>query len=86
MNISESKYIDQIIINELGVISYRENCKIVKNGAVIAQTYHRSSVEPGDYIEDEPEDVKNMARFIWTDEVVEVFLNSKSYELDKGGD
>lgn len=70
MTLSEQKLIDKIEVVETGVIQVRETARILKDGEIVAQTYHRWSFEPGSDVSGMPLNVQAVARAIWTDEVV----------------
>ncbi len=48
MSLSEIKVTDKIEVLENGVVQVREANRVVRGGEVIAQTYHRFVVAPGD--------------------------------------
>jgi archaellum component FlaF (FlaF/FlaG flagellin family) len=57
MALTETKVIDTITVTENGTILYREATRILKDGEQIAQTYHRSSLTPGQDLTDQPANV-----------------------------
>jgi hypothetical protein len=73
MAITESKVIDQITVTENGTVLYREATRILKDGEQIAQTYHRTSLTPGQDLTDIPANVAAIANVAWTDEVVAAY-------------
>ena len=46
MSLTKEQKIDQITINENGVVLYREATTILEDGNEISKTYHRSSLMP----------------------------------------
>jgi hypothetical protein len=80
MAITETKKIDKIEIVEDGSILVREATNIVKDGQVIATTYHRSSFIPGSDISAQPDNIKAIANTVWTPEVIAAY-NTAQQEL-----
>jgi DNA-binding transcriptional LysR family regulator len=73
MALQEAKVIDQITVTENGVILYREATRILRDGEQIAQTYHRTSLTPGQDLIGQPANVAAIANVAWTDEVVAAY-------------
>jgi hypothetical protein len=73
MALEETKVIDQITVTENGTILYREATRILKDGEIIAQTYHRSSLPPGDDLTNIPANVAAIANAAWTPEVIAAY-------------
>jgi hypothetical protein len=73
MALTETKTIDQITVTENGIILYREATRILKDGEQIAQTYHRTSLTPGQDLTGIPANVAAIANVAWTDEVVAAY-------------
>ena len=73
MAITETKVIDQITVTENGIVLYREATRIIKDGEQIAQTYHRTSLTPGQDLTDVPANVAAICNAAWTDEVVAAY-------------
>jgi hypothetical protein len=71
--ITKEKVIDQITVTENGIILYREATRIIEDGKVLTQTYHRSSLQPGQDLTDQPEKVVAIAQAAWTPEVVAAY-------------
>lgn len=71
--ITESTVIDQITVTENGVVLYREATRLIKDGAQIAETYHRTSLTPGQDLTGQPEQVVAIAQLTWTPEVVAAY-------------
>jgi len=57
MSITKQSVIDQITITENGVCMYRTVTKIVEDGIVLTQAYHRDCVYPGQNLSEIPEKV-----------------------------
>jgi DNA-binding transcriptional LysR family regulator len=73
MSLSETKVIDQITVTENGIVLYREATRILKDGEQIAQTYHRTSLTPGQDLTGQPANVAAIATVAWTPEVIAAY-------------
>jgi hypothetical protein len=73
MAIEKQTVLDQITVTENGIILYREATRIIEDGTVLTQTYHRSSLTPGEDLSDKLEKVVAIAETVWTPEVVAAY-------------
>ena len=73
MSLTETKVIDQITVTENGTVLYREATRILKDGEQIAQTYHRTSLTPGQDLTGQPASVVAICNAAWTDEIVAAY-------------
>jgi DNA-binding transcriptional LysR family regulator len=73
MALTETKTVDQITVNENGTVLYREATRILKDGEQIAQTYHRTSLTPGQDLAGHPSNVVAIATTAWTAEVIAAY-------------
>ena len=73
MAITKEKLIDQITVTENGIILYREATRIVEDGNILTQTYHRSSLTPGQDLTDVPDNVVAIANVVWTSDVIAAY-------------
>ena len=73
MALTETKVIDSITVTENGTVLYREATRIMKDGEQIAQTYHRSSLTPGQDLTGQPANVVAICNAAWTNEVVAAY-------------
>ena len=73
MSITKQTSIDQITVTENGIILYREATKIIEDGTVLTQTYHRSSLTPGQDLSGVPDNVVDIANVVWTPEVISAY-------------
>jgi DNA-binding transcriptional LysR family regulator len=73
MSLTETKAIDQITITENGTVLYREVSRIMRDAEILAQTYHRSSLTPGQDLNGVPANVVAIAQAAWTPEVVAAY-------------
>jgi len=62
--------IDRIEVLELGQIQVREATRIIEDGKVISQTFHRHVLSPADSLEGQDARVAAIANAIWTPEVI----------------
>jgi len=70
---TETKTIDQITVTENGIVLYREATKLLKDGQQIAQTYHRTSLTPGQDLTGQPDNVAAICNLTWTQEVIAAY-------------
>ena len=73
MSITKSTVIDQITVNENGIILYREATRIMEDGVQLSQTYHRSSLTPGQDLTGVPANVVAHCNTAWTADVVAAY-------------
>jgi DNA-binding transcriptional LysR family regulator len=73
MALTETKVIDQITVTENGTVLYREATRILKDGEQIAQTYHRTSLTPGQDLTGVPSNVVAICNTAWTQEVIAAY-------------
>lgn len=76
MSITKDKVIDQITVTENGIVLFREATRIVEDGNILSQTFHRSSLTPGQALTDIPSNVVAICNAVWTDEVITAYQNS----------
>lgn len=72
-NFTETKVIDHITITENGTVLYREATCILKDGEQITQTFHRTSLTPGQDLEGHDAKVTAIANAAWTPEVIAAY-------------
>ena len=73
MAITKEKVIDQITVTENGTILYREATRIMEDGKQLSQTYHRSSLTPGQDLTGVPANVVAHCNTAWTADVVAAY-------------
>jgi len=73
MALTKETVIDQITVTENGIILYREATRIMEDGNQISQTYHRTSLAPGQDIANQPEKVQAICNAVWSPEVIAAF-------------
>jgi DNA-binding transcriptional LysR family regulator len=85
MALTETKTIDQITVTENGIVLYREATRILKDGDQIAQTYHRTSLTPGQDLTGQPANVQAIATAAWTPEVVAAYAAAQAEAAQRMG-
>ena len=73
MALSKETVIDQITVTENGIVLYREATRIMEDGVQLSQTYHRSSLTPGQDLTGVPDRVKSVCEADWTPEVIAAY-------------
>lgn len=73
MALEKTKNIDQITVTENGHVLYREAIRIVEDGEVLSTSYHRTTLEPGQDLTGQPENVVAIAQAAWTPEVIAAY-------------
>ena len=73
MSLTKTTTVDQITVQENGIILYREATRIMEDGNQISQTYHRSSLTPGQDLAGVPANVVAHCNTAWTADVVAAY-------------
>ena len=73
MAITKEKVIDQITVTENGIVLYREVTRIMEDGEQLSQTYHRTSLTPGQDLTGQPANVVAHCNVAWTAEVIAAY-------------
>jgi len=73
MALTKETVVDQITVTENGIVLYREATRIMEDGKQLSQTYHRTSLTPGQDIADQPEKVQAICNVAWTPEVIAAY-------------
>ena len=81
MAIEKQKVVDQITITENGIVLYREATRIIEDGSLLTQTYHRTSLTPGQNLTGQPANVVAIANAAWTAEVVAAYEAAQAEAL-----
>jgi len=71
--ITKETVVDEITVKENGIVLYREATRIIEDGKVLTQTYHRTSLTPGQDLEGQPANVVAICNTAWTPEVVSAY-------------
>ena len=78
MAITKETVVDQITVTENGIVLYREATRIIEDGKVLTQTYHRSSLTPGQDLTGQPANVVAICNVAWTPGVVAAYQAAQS--------
>ena len=73
MSLTKQVVIDQITVQENGIVLYREATRIMEDGKQISQTYHRSSLTPAQDLTGVPANVVAICNAAWTADVVAAY-------------
>ncbi len=73
MSLTKTTTIDQITVVENGIVLYREATRIMEDGNQISQTYHRTSLTPGQDLTGQPANVVAICNAAWTTEVIDAY-------------
>jgi DNA-binding transcriptional LysR family regulator len=73
MSLTKTTTVDQITVTENGIVLYREATRIMENGNQISQTYHRTSLTPGQDLTGVPSNVVAICNTAWTDAVIAAY-------------
>ena len=81
MTITKQTVVDQITVTENGIVLYREATRIIEDGNLLTQTYHRTSLTPGQNLTGQPDKVVAIAQVAWTPEVVAAYEAAQAEAL-----
>ena len=70
MTLTTTIEIDEITISSNGAISIRQNTSILDGEIVIGNTFHRSTITPGQDISNQPANVVAICNVTWTPDVI----------------
>jgi hypothetical protein len=73
MSLTKQTVIDQITVQENGIVLYREATRIMEDGVQLSQTYHRSSLTPAQDLTGIPANVVAICNAAWTTEVIAAY-------------
>jgi len=73
MSLTKTTVVDQITVTENGIVLYREATRIMEDGVQLSQTYHRSSLTPGQDLTGVPANVVAICNAAWTADVVAAY-------------
>jgi hypothetical protein len=78
MSLTKTTVVDQITVNENGVVLYREATRIMENDVELTKTYHRTSLMPAQDLTGIPANVVAICNAAWTPEVVAAYQASQT--------
>jgi DNA-binding transcriptional LysR family regulator len=73
MSLTKTTTVDQITVTENGIVLYREATRIMEDGNQISQTFHRTSLTPGQDLTGVPANVAAICNVAWTAEVIAAY-------------
>lgn len=73
MALTKETVVDQITVTENGIVLYREATRILEDGNQLSQTYHRTSLTPGQDLTGQPANVVAICNAAWTPEVIAAY-------------
>ena len=73
MSLTKTTVIDQITVEENGIILYREATRILEDDVEISKKYHRSSLTPAQDLTGVPANVVAICNAAWTPAVVAAY-------------
>lgn len=73
MSLTKTINVDQITVTENGTVLYREATRIMEDGKQLSQTYHRTSLTPGQDLTGQPANVVAICNVAWTEEVIAAY-------------
>jgi hypothetical protein len=76
MSLTKETAIDQITVTEDGTVLFREVTRILEDGNLLSQTYHRSSLAPASDLTGIPSNVAAICNVAWTPEVIAAYQAS----------
>jgi ketosteroid isomerase-like protein len=84
MSLTKTTTVDQILVEENGVVLFREATRIMEDGNQISQTYHRSSLTPAQDLTGVPANVVAICNTVWTAEVVAAYQAQVASQRNQG--
>lgn len=76
MALTKEVKIDQITVIENGTVLFREVTRVLEDGNLLSQTYHRSSLAPAADLTGIPDNVVAICNLTWTPEVITAYQES----------
>ncbi len=73
MSLTKQTVVDQITIQENGIVLYREATRIIEDGNQLSETYHRSSLVPAQDLTGVPTNVVAICNTVWTAECIAAY-------------
>ena len=70
MSLTKTTTVDQITVTENGIVLYREATRILEDGNEISKTFHRTSLNPGQDLAGQPDNVVAICNAAWTTEII----------------
>lgn len=83
MALIEKQIVDKIEVLETNSIQVRTANVIEKDGVEIARTFHRHVLHPSTDISGEDTKVQAIANAVWTQEIIEEYLQKQNQNQDE---
>jgi hypothetical protein len=80
MSLTKTTAVDQITVQENGIILYREATKILENDVEISKQYHRSSLSPAQDLTGIPANVVAICNTVWTEAVIAAYQAAQAVQ------
>lgn len=61
------------IIGDYKIIQYRIATIVLEDNKQISKTFHRNTIAPDHDLKDIPKEVKDIAMFVWTDDIKSLY-------------
>ncbi len=65
MTLTKETVVDKIEVLESGAIQVRSAIRILEDGEILSQSYHRHVLQPGDDLSGEDQKVQDIANAAW---------------------
>ena len=85
MSLTKSTTVDQITVTENGIVLYREATRIMEDGNQLSQTFHRTSLTPGQDLTGIPANVVAICNVAWTAEVIAAYQAQVAAQAESMG-
>ena len=73
MSLTKQTVVDQITVQENGIVLFREATRIMEDGNQLSQIYHRSSLTPAQDLTGVPANVVAICNAAWTEAVIAAY-------------
>jgi hypothetical protein len=73
MSLTKTITVDQITVQENGIVLYREATRIMEDGNQISQSFHRTSLIPAQDLTGIPANVVAICNVAWTAECIAAY-------------
>ena len=67
MSLTKETVIDKIEVLESGALQVRAAIRVLEDGQVLSQSFHRHVLQPGDDLTNETERVRAVATAVWAE-------------------
>ena len=84
MSLTKTTTVDQIVVQENGIVLYREATRIMEDGNELSKTYHRSSLTPAQDLTGIPANVVAICNTVWTAEVIAAYQAQMAAQQTQG--